>query len=124
MSGLGIGSQVWIVPLRSETPVPESEWIRVTEGEPVDKPRWSPDGNRIYFTSHRDGFRCLWAQQLEPSTKRPFGPPTDVGHFHSVRRSLVTVGPAFAEISVARDQVVLPLGELTGNIWMTKLDLK
>ena len=123
-SGPGIGAHVWIAPLRSETPAPEREWIRVTEGESVDKPRWSPDGNRIYFTSHRDGFRCLWAQQLEPSTKRPFGPPTDVSHFHGVRRSLVTVGPAFAEISVARDQVVLPLGERTGNIWMTTLDLK
>ena len=31
---------------------------------------------------------------------------------------------AFAEVSVASDKIVFPLGELTGNIWMTKLDLK
>jgi hypothetical protein len=55
---------------------------------------------------------------------QPIGPPTDICHFHSARRSLSSVGFAFAEISVARDQIVLPLGELTGNIWMTKLDLK
>ena len=52
------------------------------------------------------------------------GLPTDIYHFHSVRRSLLSVGLAFAEISVARDKIVFPLGELTGNIWMTSLDLK
>jgi len=26
------------------------------------KPRWSLDGNFIYFLSNRDGFFCLWAK--------------------------------------------------------------
>ena len=124
VSGGGVRSHVRVMPLRHEQAVPESEWIAITEGEPVDKPRWSPGGSWIYFISHRDGFRCLWAQRLEPSTKRPMGLPTDIYHFHSVRRSLLSVGLAFAEISVARDKIVFPLGELTGNIWMTSLDLK
>ena len=37
------------------------------------KPFWSPDGNLLYFLSSRDGFLCLWAQWLDPSTKHPLG---------------------------------------------------
>jgi hypothetical protein len=46
-------------------------------------PRWSPDGALLYFLSERDGFRCLWAQRLEPTAKTPFGPAVPVHHFHS-----------------------------------------
>lgn len=35
-----------------------------------------------------------------------------------------SLGYAKLEISVARDRIVFSLGELTGNIWMAKLDLK
>ena len=87
-----------------------------------DKPRWSPDGNRIYFVSDRDGFACLWSQALEPETKRPVGPPLPLYHIHQVRRSILNVGWALMHIAVAPDKIVLNMGEITGNIWMTKLN--
>jgi hypothetical protein len=37
---------------------------------------------------------------------------------------MLNVGYAQLEISVARDKIVFNLGELTGNLWMAKLDLK
>jgi hypothetical protein len=75
----------------------------------------------LYFVSDQDGFRCLWAQRLEPSTKHPAGPAFAVYHFHHARLSLTGVGltPAAAGPSVAKDKIVFALGELTGNVWMT-----
>jgi len=111
--------RLFIVPFRNEIPPKESEWVAVTDGEfSDDKPRFSPDGNLLYFTSNRDGFVCLWAQQLDPATKRPKGSPFTIKHFHRTRLSIMNVDLGSLEISVARDRVVFCLIDLTGNIWL------
>ena len=43
-------------------------------------------------------------------------------HIHQVRRSILNVGWGLMDIAVAPDKIVLNLGEITGNIWMTKLE--
>jgi len=97
------------------------EWISITEGDSwEDKPRWSPDGNLLYFTSERDGFRCIWARRLDPSTKRPRGAPFAVFHSHTARLNLMNVGLGPLELAVARDKLVFNMAERTGNIWMAK----
>ena len=97
----------------------ESQWIPITDNNGwCDKPRWSPDGRLLYFISHRDGYRCLWAQRLSPQTKRPIGEPFSVAHFHSTRLSMMSLGTALLEVDVAQDKLVFNLGELTGNIWL------
>jgi Tol biopolymer transport system component len=97
------------------------DWISVTDGEfQNDKPRWSPDGNLLYFISNRDGFLCLWAQRLDPASKRPVGPVFAVCHLHKARRSMANVGLAVLETSVARDKIVFNLAEYTGNVWMAE----
>jgi Tol biopolymer transport system component/DNA-binding winged helix-turn-helix (wHTH) protein len=113
--------RLYIVRFRDEAAIPESGWIPVTDGQfSDDKPRFSPDGKLLYFTSDRDGFMCLWAQRLEPATKRPSGAPFPVRHFHSARLSMAGVLLQWHDISVARDRIVLNLAELTGNIWMAQ----
>jgi Tol biopolymer transport system component len=119
------GSRLFIAPFRGESTIPEAQWIAVTDGTYWDdKPRWSPDGKLLYFTSDRDGFVCLWAQRLEPVTKKPIGPAFVIYHFHEARRSMLNAGYAHLEVSVARDKIVFNLGELTGNLWRAQLDLK
>jgi eukaryotic-like serine/threonine-protein kinase len=104
------------------TATAENEWIPFTGDESwADKPRWSPDGNLIYFISNRDGFFCVWAQRVTPHTKRPIGAPMAITHFHGSRLSVANVGFSVLGISVARDKIAFNLGELTGNIWMTNL---
>jgi hypothetical protein len=96
--------------------------VQITSGEFWDdKPRWSPDGSVLYFTSLRDGFHCLWAQRLRSDTKQPIGPPFPLQHFHSARLSMNNTGFAGLAIAVARDRIFLNLGEVTGNIWTTRL---
>jgi Tol biopolymer transport system component len=77
-----------IAPFRTAE-VPSQEWIPVS-GQPSSdgKPRWSPDGRLLYFSSMRDGFRCIWAQPLDPATKLPQGRPFPVYHLHDPHRSL------------------------------------
>jgi hypothetical protein len=119
----GNRSRLFVAALRGNgLPAQEDEWIPVTVDEGwADKPRWSPDGNAIYFISNRDGFFCLWAQRLDKS-KHPIGAPASIAHFHGSRLSVGNVGSGgVIEISVARDKIAINLGELTGNIWVTNL---
>jgi Tol biopolymer transport system component len=113
-------SQLFIAPFRGATPPSVSEWITVSDGSAHDYPsRWSPDGNLLYFVSTRDRFVCLWAQQLDPATKRPLGTAFEVYASHRSVLSLSSVDGSSREFCVTRDQILFNLGELTGNIWMT-----
>jgi len=112
-------TRIFIAPFRvaPAPPVVDHEWIAVAEGPENDKPRWSADGDRLYFTSFRDGFRCIWSQRLDPATKRPVGDVQAVYHFHQTRRSMVNVPMYYRELAVAREKMVFELGELVGNVW-------
>ena len=91
----------------------------VTDGSALDdKPRWSPNGDLMYLLSNREGFTCIWAQPLDPETKHPNGPALAIRHFHQFQNSLGAVQVNMREIGVARDKIVMPLAELSGNIWL------
>ncbi len=116
-----LSRRMYVAPVNGETPAPEESWIPITDGTGLDREaEWSPDGNLLYFLSDRDGFRCIWAQRLQPATKRPVGPAFAVVHFHHARRSLQAVGNNVGAIglSVAKNRLVFALGEVTGNIWL------
>jgi serine/threonine protein kinase/Tol biopolymer transport system component len=95
----------------------EQEWTTVSQD--ADAPNWSPDASLLYFWSDRDGSPCLWAQRLDPATKRPIGAPIGIQHFHGKALSWKNLYLGAPDIAVARDKVVFNLGEHTGNIWMT-----
>jgi Tol biopolymer transport system component len=81
--------QIFIAPIHNSGGAGESEWIPITDGSGLDRNAvWSPRGNLLYFLSERDGFRCFWAQHLDPATKRPVGAPFAV--YHLARRSSMT----------------------------------
>jgi len=111
--------RIMVVPLHGGVPAPPSNWIAETEpGGWVDKPRWSPNGNLLYYVSDRDGFACIWANRLDPATKRPAGPPKAVLHLHSANLSIESVD--HLEFSVADDKLVFNLAETAGNIWLAR----
>jgi serine/threonine protein kinase/Tol biopolymer transport system component len=112
------GQQIVVAPFRT-TGVRPDEWIPITTGEfEDDKPRWSADGGTVYFTSTRDGFRCLWSAQLAAATKRPIGEPAIVHHFHRARLGMMYPTLNRFDVAVARDKIVFTLVERTANLWM------
>ena len=115
------GCQIFLAPLDGGVPVSADSWITFSHpSQWDDKPRWSPSGKLIYFISDRDGYFCLWAQSFSSSTKRLTGAPFPIYHFHNARLSIANVGPSMMEMGIAKDKIVMGLGELTGNIWSLK----
>jgi dipeptidyl aminopeptidase/acylaminoacyl peptidase len=113
-------SRLFVAPVRTDPPVAESEWIPIANGIWDDKPRWSPDGNTLYFVSERDHFRCIWAHRLN-SRKYFVGEPLPIYHAHQARNSISGTQLGRFELSVARDKIVFNMTERTGNIWLTRL---
>jgi len=117
----GLASRrIYVAPLRGDAPVPAREWVPITDGTGLDRdPCWDPDGNLLYFFSERDGFQCIWAQRLDPPTKRPVGDMFPVYHLHHARRSLRSLDNlGVARLSTAPGKLVFSMGEYTGNVWM------
>jgi eukaryotic-like serine/threonine-protein kinase len=116
-------SKLFLVPIRGGDPVPESEWVPIGDGNSWDdKPRWAADGSIIYFISERDGYRCIWAQRVNPKTGYPEGAVFNVHHFHVFRHSPLGVGLWQLEMDVARDKIAIGLADWTGNIWSSELN--
>jgi len=111
-------ARVFVARVRPSGVASEKEWITIGEG---DAPTWSPKANLLYFWSDRDGSPCLWAQRLDPDSKRLVGAVVSVQHFHSRGLSWKNLHLGAPTIAVARDRIVFNLGEHTGNIWMTDL---
>jgi DNA-binding winged helix-turn-helix (wHTH) protein/Tol biopolymer transport system component len=114
-------AQILIAPMRHGSPAKEAEWIAVTDGQyKDDKPQFSADGNTLYFTSTRDGNLCIWAQRLDPLTKHPLGPPFPFEHFHDAAGRAGVFQQAYADLSVARDKVLMNLPQVNSDTWMTQ----
>jgi hypothetical protein len=77
-----------------------------------------PNGHLLYFLSDRDGYRCIRAQRLDPSTKKPIGAPIEVYHLHFAGRSLVNMNLGQIGLAVARDKIAITVRETSGNIWL------
>jgi Tol biopolymer transport system component len=83
-------------------------------------PRWSPDGDRLYYLAVHDGFFCIWAQALDPATKAPRGEPLAI--FHAHRNPWRMMAPRWMYgIAVGRRRLVFGGVEMTGNILMARL---
>ena len=94
------------------------DWIRITDEKYwADKPRWSPDGKTIYFLSSRGGFLNVWGKRFNSIRGEPGKDPFQVTRFGSPGR-MVTDRIVGADIALSADRLVLPMKEVSGNIWM------
>ena len=94
------------------------EIVRSPETDP--NAGWSPDGNLLYFSSDRDGYKCLWAQRLDPihqASSRHIIPGAALSCPVAIHgRSVFLVSP-----SLAQDKIIVSLEERSGGIWMLQL---
>jgi serine/threonine protein kinase/Tol biopolymer transport system component len=116
--------RVYVTPVANFVPAGPDRWVRLTSGEyHDDKQQFSPDGNTMYFTSNRDGFTCIWAQRLDPKTKRPLDAPFPIQHFHGSQRIYSGISRSNEmEVNVAKDKIVTNLDEFHSDIWMMELE--
>lgn len=114
-----VGTVVRIAPVRDGKAAGEAEWITVTAHEGDHRNVWwSPDGNLAYFFTNLDGNGCVFAQRLDPSSKRPQGEPFAVFHMHETR--LRAFGGAPLGPAVLPGRIIFALGEVTSNIWLAE----
>ena len=99
-------------------PVAGGTWTRITDGRHWDdKPRWSPDGETIYFVSGSDGFFNVWGIRFDPATGKPVGQPFEVSKFDRPRLMIPRWIPSVG-FSLTQDKFVLTMGQESGNIWV------
>jgi eukaryotic-like serine/threonine-protein kinase len=114
--------RLFVAPYRPTSFVPPQEWIPITEGKFwEDKPRWSTDGNAIYFQSMRDNFMCLWMQKLDPHSKDPIAHPSALMHFHSQQFALSPVASEKSNLSVGGGYLFFNAADMQANIWIGRL---
>jgi Tol biopolymer transport system component len=109
--------EVCITPIRHGTPSAEKDWIRVASDANFAKPFWSPGGDLLYYYSSVDSHLCLYAQRLDPVTKRPRGEAVNVRHFHDALR--VAPGSAIG-YGLTADRLYIPLESGRSNIWLAE----
>ena len=112
--------EIVVVPNAPGRKLADEEWISISDGGDSDRePYWSPDGRRLFFISDRDGFRCIWARDIDPRTGQPLGPPVPITHFHHARELLRSLWPSSSSIGLTAtpDSLVFTVAQSTGNLW-------
>lgn len=105
-------SRVYTISAEGGTP------ISLTDGEAYDdRPSWSADGRLVYFLSNRSGRFNVWARRVNPHTGRPDSDLFQVSHFDQPTR---TIPRRLRELALAvrRDRLVVPLADVTSNVWI------
>ena len=111
-----------VVPLR-ESPISTEDWVEIAGRNTwVGAPRWSPDGNTLYYLSRRDDFTCVWAQSLDPDTKEPVGDPFAVAHAHTSSMKMAPIQRGAWTLEVGSDRLVFNAGEMTGDVYTAMLE--
>ena len=115
MTTSGSGSEVGI---SSADGSPNRSWTRVAADHTwVDKPRWSPDGKRLYFLASEGSFLNIWATNVDPDQGATIGEPFAVSHFNSPGLK-VSPEVSMIELDVSRHYAFLTMQATAGNIWM------
>ena len=118
----GRARRIYVASFAGEQPIEQKDWTIVVAGVNLERqPVWSPLGFLIYFLSERDGYRCVWAQKIDPATRKPVGEPFAARHFHQARYNLIDFGDT-AEIglSLAANQMFFSMREIQSNIWLAE----
>jgi Tol biopolymer transport system component/DNA-binding winged helix-turn-helix (wHTH) protein len=107
--------QVYAAAMSGRTPVTFESWVPIVTDHGCH-PNWSTDGSLVYHFSFRDGAFCPWVRRVDPSTKRPLGPPRPLLHLHDPR--LRAASGAAATSDVQGGYFYFTATESTGHIWL------
>ncbi|MBP1596785.1 MAG: serine/threonine protein kinase [Acidobacteria bacterium] len=107
-----------------DRPVPEKDWVLICESERyLRAPKWSPNGNLLYFLSETGGACGIWAQRFDPAAGKPLGAAFLVYRPNSTRLGL-NVPPGSGAFGIAPGRLIFYMFEGSGNIYMTQPKLR
>jgi len=107
---------MYIAPIGG-VPAPETDWVLLfDEKSYLGSPAWSPDGTYLYYLSQREGPCLVWAQKLDPKSKKPDGASRVA--FRPPGRLNLNLPQGNGTVAVGRDKLALYASEGTGNIYM------
>ncbi|HEX6463378.1 MAG TPA: protein kinase, partial [Vicinamibacterales bacterium] len=112
--------EIIVIPNAPERRLRDDDWISISEGQTSDRePFWSQDGRRLFFISNRDGFRCIWARDIDPRTGRPIGPAVEVMHFpHAAELLRSPLGlTGSIGLTATADALLFTVARSTGSLW-------
>jgi serine/threonine protein kinase/Tol biopolymer transport system component len=96
-----------------------TQWSRLTDAQGwADKPRWSPDGKLLYFWLRQGSLYNVWALHFDDTQGIAVGAPFQITHFDGRSRQIDVENLAGSDQSVSRTGLLLPMTDVTGNIWM------
>ncbi len=96
-------------------------WIPLTSSaETADLARWSADGKKFYYFSHKDGFYCLWQNSFDPEHST-IGRASTVKHFHDWSKGVSRTSHYVLGMSVAGDWIYTNIGEVSATVWQGHL---
>ena len=116
---VGAPNVAWIVrfePGHAATPAQASTTVTLPASDVISRiAGWSPNGRLLYSLLGIDGFRCLYAQRIDPTGSTPPGTPEVVHHFHDPERAWgsTPMGNAITPRGFILDQV-----EKSASIWL------
>ena len=96
---------------------PATDWVHVTTSAAADKPRWSPDGRRLYYTERDSVGYNVWTVPFDQERGRLTGAASQVTRFTNPDH-LLSPDLGSAEPSISRTFMILPIMERRGSIWM------
>jgi Tol biopolymer transport system component/DNA-binding winged helix-turn-helix (wHTH) protein len=96
---------------------PAADWLHVSTSGAADKPRWSPDGRRLYYTERGSVGYNVWSVPFDPVRGRLTGKASQVTRFMNPGH-LLSPDLGHAEPSISRTFMILPIMERRGGIWM------
>ena len=97
---------------------PTRQWTAIDPNHRwTDKPRWSPDGRRLYFLAEEGSLLNLWATDFDQLHGVAIGTPFRIAAFSS---PAFRIDPeiSFTEMDVSTRFVFLTMRKSVGNIWM------
>lgn len=94
-----------------------ADWIPLTlTAETADLGRWSADGKKLFYFSHKDGFYCLWENSFD-SDHETIANASPVTHFHDWGKGASRTAHYVLGMSVAGDWIYTNIGEASATVW-------
>jgi Tol biopolymer transport system component len=107
---------LFIAPLGGPSPIPETRWSEIVPAG--SHPFWSPNGRLLYYIASADGTSgsaMVRALHFDPSRGQANGEPVDV---FSLEGMLFPELFSNATVNASENQIVLPLSDLRGEVWV------